>query len=213
MAYQVINIFPSGDAGHSKLVEASWADARDATDSDVVYTGNLIPVASHRTGGRGGTTYSNYRYYMQFDVSVIPYGSAIMNAKMYLWFDNSDGDMRLVSHAQTGTITGIATYNDCLYGGRSGTFMIPYADEFEDLVSIPATYTPIALNGTAIDNIQSKLSFRIALVTEKDFDNSAPSDTTSDDSDVYSDAYVGTSRDPYLRVEYENPSIFMGTNF
>ena len=224
MAYQSAAIYPDVDLGSGRIVETSWENARDASTSDTLSTASTRPVASWRTFGRGGISYSNYRYFANFDLkAALPYGAAIMSVKMHIWFHNTDGEMYYVKHSQTSSLVSSGTYDSCIYGSggtNSNGDMIALSDEFSG--SVPGDYHIVTLNSTAIDLANDVAGtdgsnsglFCIALITKKDYDDGAPSNTTSFDSDIYTDAYTGTSRDPKLVIEYENPpTIGLGANF
>ena len=226
MAYQTATVYPDADLSSGRTVQTSWQNARDTSTSTLLSTSSLRPVASWRTSGRGGISYTNYRYFANFDLkSALPYGAAIMSLKMYIWFDNTDGEMYFVKHSRPTSLISSNTYGKCIYtsgGTNSNGDMIALADEFSGSVSIPANYHVVTLNSTAIDLANDVAGtdgdnsgmFCIALITKKDYDDGSPSNTTSFDSDVYTDAYTGTSRDPKLVIEYENPpTIGLGANF
>jgi hypothetical protein len=226
MAYQTATIYPSEDHQHGKLLESSWGAARDATTSDTNNSTSIVPVASWRTSGRGGTTFTNYRYFANFNISsALPYGSAIMSAKMKIRFDNSDGEMRLIRHDQTSSLASTGTYDACIYGSggtNSEGDMITFSDEFVDNPAFPPVYTTVTLNASARKLIQGVAGtegstfglFGITLVTKLDYDHTSPSDTTSYDHDIHTDAYTGTSRDPHLLIEYEGPpTLALGADF
>ena len=104
MAYRTRTAYPTAhDAGHGKVLQSSWSDARDAATSDSVSTGYTVPVASWRLSGRGGVTYYNYRYFAKFLIEgVIPWGSAIMKVQFFAWYDNTDGTLRVVLGSGSG---------------------------------------------------------------------------------------------------------------
>ena len=226
MAYQTATIYPSEDYAHTRLLESTWADARESTTSELNTSASIVPVYSSRLSGRGGTTYTNYRYFAIFDVaSAIPYGSAIMSVKIKIWFDNSDGEKRIIKHSRNGLLNASGVYGSCIYGSggtNDNGDMIALSDEFVDNAAFPVVYTTVTLNKIARELVQNVAGtqggnsgmFGITLVTKLDYDDDAPSDTTSYDHDIYTDAYTGTSRDPHLVIEYETPpTLALGADF
>jgi hypothetical protein len=229
MAYQSKIIFPSNDAGQARTVQSTWSNARDGSTSTAVgYSVDTAYIYSVLQSGRGGTTYSVSRYYVNFDLqSNLPYGSAIMSASLNLYYHTAAGTQRLIKHADTGTLFSSGDYDACIYasGGTNGNLaggdgdMFAYSDSYTP--SNTSAYTSIDLNETALTDIKRNAGtsgsslgfFCVAVVQEKDYTDSAPSDN-SDNSQVYQDYYTGTDRDPFVRIMYEKPQpIWFGTNF
>ena len=224
MAYQTKIIFPSNDAGHARTLQTSWTNSRDGSTSTAIsITSNTAYVYGIKQSARGSVTYSCSRYFANFDLqSNLPYGAAIMNASLNVYYHTAAGTQRLVKHTGTGSLNGSSNYDNCIYasgGTNSNGDMFSYSDSYTP--SSTSAYTNISLNEAALTDIKRNAGtsgsslgmFCATVVQERDYTDSEPSDT-SDNSQVYADYYTGTDRDAFIRIRYEEPQpIWFGANF
>ena len=220
MAYQTKTIYPTGEVSHARLLETSWALARESSTSDSSsFSGPTKTYYSKRqSGGRGGTTYSNSRVFYIFILqSTLPYGAAIMSATFQVKYSSYAGASRIVSHTENSSLTSSEVYNDCLDGSNN---MTAISDEYTPTST--SAYTVVNINSTGLDLIKDVAGtegdnagvLSLALVTEKDFDDVSSTDTTSDTNTIKSDDSIGSSDDPKIVIQYEHPQpIWFGTNF
>ena len=219
MAYQTKTVYPTEEVSLAKLIESSWELARESSTADSLSSsGPTKTYYSKRQSGRGGVTFSNGRVFYRFNIqSALPYGAAIMSATFQVKYNAYAGESRIVSHTENSNLNAVEVYNDCLDGSNN---MTAISDEYTPTST--SAYTVVDINSTGLDLIKDVAGtegdnagiLSLAIVTKKDYDDGAPSNTTSYNNTIKSDDSVGSSDDPKVVIKYEHPQpIWFGTNF
>jgi len=175
--------------------------------------------------GRGSAANNIGRYYFKFDSSSIT--STVSSATLKIYGQGHSGlDVIILKSSQSGTlaqgdfdaITGAASAlssSDGVGAGRLST--VSAVKKYSAVITTWSTsgYNDITLTADALADLQSLSTFACVMIGNEDYMDQAP--TGSNRTGFHTDAYTGTSRDPYIDYTLaptatEN-SIFFGTNF
>ncbi len=176
---------------------ATYSTVQSATSATVMETAdNYIRI---------GQLYSDpwyyiYRSYFYFDTSTISSTSVIDSASLFLYgkSDHSDANFNIVVQS------GQPTYPHNPLNGDD--YDKTYYDSngkgsaFGTASFTTSGYNEIELNGAGLGMITKEGTTKLCVRSEEDIDASAP--TGYEYVDVYSADEAGTSKDPYLYVEY-----------
>ena len=178
-------------------VVSSWDNARDATSGTLGGandTTETFAAGAFKFSGRGPDTFRVNRVFFNFDTSGIT--GTVSEATLKLRFNNDVGDGNVIiikSDAFTGGSAALATGDI-----NNLDFSTPYSGEVDASAN---SLKSITLNATALADIKNNNDFKIAVVNyEYDYNDVAPSSTTSNYVGIRFSDYSGTSSDP--QIEY-----------
>lgn len=183
----------AGDGSINKD-DATWAGARGATSGGSSYTNTVADLVSR---SNSGTSFTNARGFLVFDTSSLPDNQEITAVTLKIYITNlwqNAGSIQLTvveaSQASTSSLTG-ADYDNI------GTV------ELASRVTAAAGALTFTLNATGRALINKKGYTKLAIVTSKDFDNSAPVDGSSELDALFATSENATSANrPTLTVTY-----------
>lgn len=189
--------------GYVRNTGTIWSATRDASSGNFATStgqnnGSAIGVSAAAARG-GGTTYTIYRAFLEFDFAGV---TNVSSATLKLKNPGSQNRIRIVKATSFAPL-GTSDFQN-ISGYSAGNTMAGNVTDFVDSNVIFAgsnAVTNITLNSTAINEMNAKNSFIIAIVGNVyDYTNTEPS---SGDSNVggltFADA-PGTDNDP--KIEY-----------
>ena len=225
------DIYVTKDATLQKYGIFSWATARAAAVGSMNTISSGIYIHTLNTSGRGSIVTLLNRFFMEIDTSGISVAPA--SASLRLYGHNSAATSLIAVRstlvaATDGGMTG-DTYNDIYNsstelaasdGSGAGTLAGVSGLTYSSATTSWSTsgYNTIPLNATALADIASVDKFKVCIMSYTYDYLDIISVGTDERSGLYTDAYTGTSRDPYLKytagtaVAADN-SVFFGCNF
>ena len=209
-------IYSTNDGRVVNYETTNWTDTRDATSGNTASTGAslLDAIQISKAAGRGGTTYGCARGFFQFDTSGITHVPKSAVISIYGYSTNGAGNMLGVKSTQDSSLS-INDF-DAIEGWETGgvdnvTNLTYYTGTISSWTT--SNYNIIALTQTALVDIASLSTFKIALLQrEYDVRGAEPS-TAVNRSGFHTSAYAGTTRDPKLVITEQDNSVFFGCNF
>ena len=202
---------------------SNWSDTLtgSGTINAGIATNSSVGIYSRVTGGRGGTTYLNYRSFFAFDCSSA--SGTVDSATLKVYCDNIGS----VGPPSTLRLTGASSLSTAIDNGDYGNVYssgTTWFDDYSSFVTISTTagYHSFVLNSDGISALQTAIgsgTFTCALVSNAfDYGGTTPSTGgTYTRITVYYSEYAGTSRDPKLEIDYTtavtNNAILFGTSF
>tara|TARA_R100001079_G_scaffold87890_1_gene50563 strand:- start:40 stop:732 length:693 start_codon:yes stop_codon:yes gene_type:complete len=178
-----------------KSSTVSWSDVRDAStgsSSGRTSTNNFRGVASEHASGRFGATFTIVRSFFEFDTSGISSTPTDATLKIYGRSTfGTTGNVIVVKGSQDGTLS--TNDFDAL------DFSTAYSAQVTSWSS--SGYNNITLNSTALGDIASESTFKVALINyDFDYSDSAPSLGTVRRNGVRYNEDTTAGSDPILSV-------------
>ena len=209
-------IYATNDGRIINFETTNWTDTRDATSGNTVSTGGSIVdgLQISKASGRGGTTYGCARSFFQFDTSGITHVPKSASFNVFGYSTNAVTGLYGVKSTQSNSLA-IADFDNIegwqTGGVDNGGNITKYTENLSSWST--SGYNTFTLTQTALVNIASLSSFKIAILDNSyDIRGSEPS-TANLRSGFHSSAYSGTTRDPKLIITEQENAVFFGANF
>jgi len=155
---------PASDSELGRIEESTWSGARDSSSSQFVWTPyETVTIESSYDSDSG---YTNKRVFINFDTSALPDNISITSATLKIYGKNVTNApvIYVVSHsANTPYSTSDYSSVDFTTPGSSG-----YSSSTGEM--------SISLNSDGIGFINPTGETKIAIITEHDLNNTAPTD-------------------------------------
>ena len=212
-------VYGETDDGYVKgPISTSWSTAKGTSLTNGSLYSNTATFSSSIgawvSSGRGATSYYVFRAFLVFNVPRL--GTPVKGATLWIQTSTSGGASSLpiafgVADGFNGAVNATSDYSKVF---SSGTTIV---GQYSSSTETPAgnwTYMPLNSDAIAKIKIQQKSSkpFDLAVTVSADLLALGAPAATSKFTMLFA-SYSGTSRDPYLMVEYEDNAIFFGTNF
>ena len=216
--------------GGPPLGGESWSTVRNAVNgvghSTSVTNSSVYAVL---VAGKGASFFDVSRYLLYFDMSGFPSYSSIDSLTFHAYRATGGGDSVIaVRHDAPVVHAGNAEYvffpSHDPVGGDSMTAYSTVNTESD------GAFNDFILNSTAITELTACIegsgnggagtsSFEVALVSNLDYANSEPTDSTTSNARFRTASYTGTASDPHIKVTYSvsagvtHNATFFGANF
>ena len=209
---------------------SNWNTIRNAdTATSASSTATTHGIYAVKVAGKGATFFDISRYYLYFDMSGFPSYSSIDSLTLSVYRQTGAGDSIIAVRHDAPVVHG--TNPEYVFfpshDPASGDTMTAYSSVNTGGIN---TFNDITLNSTAITELTACIegsgnggagtsSFEVAVVSNLDYANSEPTDSTTSSIRVRSQNYTNTTYDPHIKVTYSvstgvtHNATFFGTNF
>lgn len=149
--------------------EAAWATVRNATSAATV--GGNVTIYSSFTAG---PVYNIIRGFLPFDTSSIPDGDTIVSATLKLYRDDSIGTFYDTDSTSIEIVQSSQADTSSLATGDIDNITFVSGGTLNFSSTSNNTYAEIPLNATGLSYINTAGDTKLAIITGRDLNNSAP---------------------------------------
>lgn len=197
-----VDIYSTAGDGYIHRSAMSWSDTRDWSTGSSDYIGTNASINTY-----WDTTFGLDRFFSAFDTSILPDNAIISSVQLKFYvaakYATHNGSYEYAVIMPT-TQENVNYLTDNDYDNFVAT---SWSDHLVILSGITAgTYNTLNFNSAGIENLSLIGYTKIGITTGYDLENEPPPETVGDSGFiVQTSEYAGTSRDPYLTINYTIP--------